>query len=307
MDIFLQILFFSAEQESLDSICVVHRRWLITLFSLLAFLVLLTLVLLVVMYLYHRRLRRRKAEFERQVETIRMQAADMARVERDAAWKTMACQIAHEINNPLTPMQLRMQQLQRLHNGGDERFDSYFRESVPLFLGQIDDLSRIASSFSSFAKRPEVEPRSVDVAARLSSVIMLFRSNEYNIPIRYVGADAGVYALADSDQLPEVFTNIIKNAIQAMGETSGGNIIVTMSGVPDADGFIEISISDNGPGIPESIRDKVFVPNFTTKSTGAGLGLTICKNIIEGCGGRIAFSTSSKGTTFYIYLKYENH
>ena len=307
MNFFLEIVFFSSPDDSLETLYLVHRHWLWVIFGVILFLIFLALTLLTIMYLYHRRLLRRKAQFEREVEQIRLEAADLARSERDAAWKTMARQIAHEINNPLTPMQLRLQQLQRLQRSADERFDSYFRESVPLLLNLIDDLSRIASSFSSFAKRPEVERRPVDVASQLSSVITLFRSNEHNIPIRYVGADAGVYALADPDQLPEVFTNIIKNAIQALAETPDGNIIVTMSGVPDKNGFLEVSFSDNGPGIPEAIRDKVFVPNFTTKTTGAGLGLAICKNIIDGCGGRITFSTSEKGTTFYIYLKYENH
>lgn len=266
------------------------------------FLIVLAVGLVLTMFLYHRYLLRRRSEFEHEIERIRLEAAELARAERDAAWKTMARQIAHEINNPLTPMQLRIQQMQRLHRNGDERFDSYFRESAPLFLGLIEDLSRIANSFSTFAKRPEVEPRPIDVAAQLSNVITLFRSNEHNIPIRYVGADAGVYALADPDQLPEVFTNIIKNAIQALESTPDGNLIVTMSGVPDKDGMLEISISDNGPGIPAALRDKVFMPNFTTKTTGAGLGLAICKNIIDGCGGRLCFTSTPTETTFYIYL-----
>ena len=226
----------------------------------------------------------------------------LARSERETAWRTMARQIAHEINNTLTPMKLTLQQLQRAKNIGGEKFDDYFQKSTKLLIEQIDSLSSIAVSFSQFAKMPEVITSEVDVAQKLYSVVELMRNDKQQIPIRYVGAQSGVTAIADAEQIARVFTNLIKNAQQALEEKGEGDIIVILKEVPSV---VEISVSDNGSGIPKEIRDKIFRPNFTTKSTGMGLGLAISKNIVEGCGGKIDFTTSDKGTTFIVRLNKE--
>ena len=237
----------------------------------------------------------------------------LARNERETAWRTMARQVAHEINNPLTPMKLTLQQLQRTK--GTERFDISFDKSIQLLIDQIDNLSHIAQSFSSFAKMPEVKPTKVDVAEKLANFVTLMRNNPDQIPIRYVGPDKGICAIADAEQITQVFTNIVKNAIQAMNGNINGDIIIILKAQGNnqklfleklqhsSEKWIEISISDNGTGIPQELREKVFLPNFTTKNTGAGLGLPISKNIVEGSGGIITYQTSDAGTTFYIYLK----
>lgn len=231
------------------------------------------------------------------VDQLEDSAEKLAKSEREGAWRTMARQIAHEINNPLTPMKLTIQQLQRCKD--TDRFDAYFTKSTTLLIEQIDNLSRIAQSFSAFAKMPEVKPSEIDVAQKLYSVISLFRNNQEHVPIRYVGADMGVHAMADGEQISQVFSNLIKNALQAIENAAEGDIIIILKELP---GKVEITVSDNGCGIPEDIRDKVFMPNFTTKSTGTGLGLAISKNIVEGSGGSIHFETSDKGTTFHILL-----
>ena len=235
----------------------------------------------------------------------------LARSEREGAWRTMARQVAHEINNPLTPMKLTLQQLQR--HKGTERFDEYFDRSTQLLIEQIETLGHIAKSFSSFAKMPEVNPTQMDVAKKLYDFILLMRNNDAQIPIRYVGPEYGVDVIADAEQITQVFTNIVRNALQAMEGNSNGDIIIILKQVPDSqrivkglseqEQWVEISFSDNGPGISDEVRDKVFIPNFTTKNTGAGLGLAISKNIVEGSGGKITFQTSEKGTTFFVYLK----
>ena len=237
----------------------------------------------------------------------------LAHSEREMAWRTMARQVAHEINNPLTPMKLTLQQLQRIK--GTERFDAMFARSTQMLIEQIDNLSHIAKSFSSFAKMPEVHPTTVDVADKLSSFITMMRNNPSDIPIRYIGPENGVMAIADAEQITQVFTNIVKNAMQAMQGRLNSDIIIilkhkirnvaaALETLRDSKAhWIEISISDNGPGIAPEAIEKVFVPNFTTKNTGAGLGLPISKNIVEGSGGKITFQTSDKGTIFYIYLK----
>ena len=208
-------------------------------------------------------------------------------------------------------MKLTLQQLQRTK--GTERFDDYFNRSTQLLIDQIDNLSYIAKSFSSFAKMPEVNPSEVDVAAKLYAFITLMRNNPSEVPIRYIGPEKGVLAIADAEQIVQVFTNIVRNALQAMEGRMNSDIIIILKGVPNSARrskelsescqWVEISFSDNGPGIPEESQEKVFVPNFTTKNTGAGLGLPISKNIVEGSGGKICFQTSEKGTTFFVYLR----
>ena len=238
--------------------------------------------------------------YNEMVDELDESAERLARSEREGAWRTMARQIAHEINNPLTPMKLSIQQMQRLKKSGDPRFDSFFDHSTDMLTQQIDSLSRIASSFSSFAKLPEVAPAQVDIAAKLYQVITLFRNNSEHVPIRYVGAEQGVMGIADGEQIGQVFNNLLKNALQAISGRKNGDIIVMLKELPDE---LEISISDNGGGIPEDVQEKVFMPNFTTKSTGAGLGLAISKNIVEAGGGTITFTTTKKGTTFYVRIR----
>ncbi len=235
------------------------------------------------------------------VDELERSAEQLAKSEREVAWRTMARQIAHEINNPLTPMKLSIQQLQRTHSLHDGRFDEYFDRSTKMLIEQIDNLSRIAQSFSSFAKMPEVVTSEVDIAQKLTSVIALFRNNQEKVPIRYIGVERSVMALADNEQISQVFSNLIKNALQAIEKQNDGDIIILLKKLPTC---VEVSISDNGCGIPQDAQDKVFRPNFTTKSTGMGLGLAISKNIVEGSGGTISFETSEKGTTFHVRLRY---
>lgn len=249
--------------------------------------------------------------YNRMMDALAESTERLARSEREMAWRTMARQVAHEINNPLTPMKLTLQQLQRTKD--TPRFDDYFNRSTQLLIDQIDNLSHIAQSFSSFAKMPEVNPTEVDVAAKLYDFVMLMRNNPMQIPIRYVGPDKGVMAITDAEQITQVFNNIVRNALQAMEGLPDSDIIIILKNAnrqtvnnEDLDPnkrWIKISISDNGPGIPEEMREKVFMPNFTTKNTGAGLGLPISKNIVEGSGGKICFQTSEKGTTFLVYLQ----
>ena len=253
-------------------------------------------------YPYHDELGELVERYNLLVEKVEESAEQLAKAERESAWRTMARQIAHEINNPLTPMKLSVQKLQLKH--GTDQFDAYFDKTTKMLISEIDNLAHIAQSFSAFAKQPEVVTSEVDVAEKLSHVITLQRENDEQIPFRYVGPDSGVMGMADKEQISQVFVNIIRNAIQAVsgaGLAQNGDIIVVLNALY-SEKEMEIRISDNGPGIPQDIQEKIFRPNFTTKSNGNGLGLAISKHIVEGSGGRIAFETSPKGSTFYIYL-----
>jgi len=140
----------------------------------------------------------------------------------------------------------------------------------------------------------------VDIEARLHSVVQLFVNNYDQIQIEYAGEEKEIYVYADSEQLVQVFNNLLKNAIQAIPENRTGEIDVKLS---TEAGQVVIEITDNGVGIDSDTRDKLFVPNFTTKNTGMGLGLAISKNIIELSGGSISFQSEQNiGTTFTIAI-----
>lgn len=238
-------------------------------------------------------------QYNKMVDELAQSSRRLAQSERESAWRTMARQIAHEINNPLTPMKLSVQQLQRLK--GSPKFDAQFDKASAMLIEQMDNLSRIATSFSTFAKQPQVQVSEVDIAQKLCAAVALCTNNPQQIPIRYFGPEIGVIVHADKEQIGQVFTNIIRNAVQAIGNKPKGDIMVILKDDPNKN-EVEIAISDNGPGIPLDIQPKIFLPNFTTKSTGAGLGLAISKNIVEGSNGRLSFETSPNGTTFFIYL-----
>ncbi|MBR1877941.1 MAG: hypothetical protein IJ814_02925 [Paludibacteraceae bacterium] len=256
-------------------------------------------------YPYHDELGELVERYNILVDRVEESAERLARAEREGAWRTMARQIAHEINNPLTPMKLSVQKLQLKR--GTDGFDDYFDKTTKMLVAEIDNLAHIAQSFSAFAKQPEVIATEVDVAQKLSNVITLQRANDEQIPIRYVGPDSGVPAVADNEQIAQVFINILRNAIQALSEkefTSPNtpDIIVVLNAAY-SDEEVQISFSDNGPGIPAEAQPRIFRPNFTTKTNGNGLGLAISKHIVEGAGGRIDFASNDKGTTFFVYLK----
>ena len=197
-------------------------------------------------------------------------------------------------------MKLTIQQLQRTKDLGGKDFDDYFKKSSAMLIEQIDNLSRIAGTFSNFARMPEANFLRIDIAARLYSVVQLFANSNEHILLDYSGAEESVFVYADPEQMVQIFNNLLKNAIQAIPENREGKIHVNLS---TDNKQVKISISDNGAGIDPTLHDKLFIPNFTTKSTGMGLGLAITKNIIELSGGAISFKTEpDKGTTFVVVL-----
>ena len=135
-------------------------------------------------------------QYNRTVDELEQSARLLAKSERETAWKSMARQVAHEINNPLTPMKLSIQQLQRTKKLNDNRFDDYFEKSTAMLIEQIDNLSRIAGTFSNFARMPEANFERVDIAARLYSVVQLFVNNNEQIQIEYRGQEKEVFVYA---------------------------------------------------------------------------------------------------------------
>jgi len=222
----------------------------------------------------------------------------LAQNERELAWREMARQIAHEIKNPLTPMKLSIQHmiriLERINSG--EHKDAIQRISQTL-LSQIDSLTAIASTFSQFATMP-IETRGVvSLDNILQDIFNLYaEADEAELSIRLPDEDLQV--LGDKNQIGRILVNIVKNALQAMEKR--GQIHLSLY---ESEGKAVCKIADNGKGIPADIQDKIFQPNFSTKTSGMGLGLAITRRIVEGMGGQIRFeSREGKGTTFYLEL-----
>lgn len=239
-------------------------------------------------------------EYNKKVDELAESAELLARSERESAWQEMARQVAHEINNPLTPMKLSIQYLQRIKEKDSENFDDYFNRVSRTLVEQIDALSLIASSFSDFARMPGIRDELIDLEAKIREVILLFE-NMNNISVLFdTSVDGSVGVIADKDQFGRAIINLIKNGIQAIPRDRKGILKVEL--YKDEE-WAYISITDNGGGISAELQDKLFEPSFTTKSSGMGLGLAITKRIIENFKGEIWYqSTREVGTTFFIKL-----
>ena len=225
---------------------------------------------------------------------------ELAEAEREAAWKEMAQQVAHEIKNPLTPMKLNVQHLERqlkTDKYEGEKLKKHIQKITGNLIDQIQSLSTIASDFSKFSQPIDKDFTTVNLGTILSSVAQLYQHDE-QLKIHFREPESPIKVKGIADDLKRVFINIVKNAYEAMDED--GKISITLY-EQQSHAFIEIE--DNGNGIPEENRSNIFVPNFSTKSGGTGLGLAICKKIIEAHDGSISFaSVEGEGTTFVIKL-----
>jgi signal transduction histidine kinase len=225
-------------------------------------------------------------------------ASKLAQTEREQAWREMAQQIAHEIKNPLTPMRLNIQHVMRLKKNNDSNWEKHFDNLAKSLMEQINILSITASEFSDFAKFANLERHDVDVVALLEKQLDAFKGYEKIEILLHVDGDRPKIVSAMYEQLQRVFTNLIKNAIQAIGDDSKGEIELFVSDL--SDNYYQIKVQDSGTGISEELRKHLFQPNFTTKTSGMGLGLAISKNIIENIGGRIYYSLSATGKTCFV-------
>lgn len=238
-------------------------------------------------------------EYNRMIDELVLSAEKLARSERESAWREMARQVAHEIKNPLTPMKLSVQYLQRAYNDQAEDWDERLKRFSNTLIEQIDSLSSIATAFSDFAKMPVGKAERMDLQASIRSAADLFINLEqvaFTWDFNTEGESSMIYA--DPNQVIRVFNNLFKNAIQAIPKDRDGLIIVKLRHIGK---HCLVEVIDNGKGIPEDQREKIFVPNFTTKTSGMGLGLAMVRNIVQSAKGSIWFeSTEGKGTRFFI-------
>ncbi|NAS10846.1 sensor histidine kinase [Poritiphilus flavus] len=234
------------------------------------------------------------------IDELEQSAAKLARSEREQAWREMAKQVAHEIKNPLTPMRLSVQSFERKFDPADPNAKAKVKEYSKTLIQQIDTMSSIASAFSSFAEMPAQQNETLDVVKIVKLALDIF-NEDY---IHFISEEEKLIAKLDRTQLIRVVTNLVKNAIQAVPEVVSPRILVSVTAAGE---YVKISVADNGIGIDDGFKDKIFEPKFTTKSSGMGLGLGMVKNIVETYKGEIDFTSQpGKGTVFTVKFPREN-
>ena len=238
-------------------------------------------------------------EYNQMLVELEESAARLARSERESAWREMARQIAHEIKNPLTPMKLSIQFLQKRLEDKSENWEEHFNQVSKTLIEQINTLSSIATAFSNFAKMPLAKNQEVNLVEILQHVISLFRNDDLDLKLHLNGIeDAKVFV--DKEQFVRVFVNLINNAIQSVPESRPAKVDLELE---ENEESYKASVIDNGVGISEDVKDKLFYPNFTTKSGGMGLGLAIVKNIVENANGKIwVESERNVGSCFFLEI-----
>jgi signal transduction histidine kinase len=241
--------------------------------------------------------------YNRMLIQLRESREKLRRTEREMGWRQMAKQVAHEIKNPLTPMKLSLQYLQRLikqHEQLPEELSRRFTKTADTLLTQIDSLTGIANSFSEFASLPQPQPVQINLQNLLAEIQALYAdSPEAEVYLNLSLAPVPLFVIADKTHLTRVIVNLVRNALQAMNQY--GKVEIRLHLSPTNPAAVRIEVEDNGSGIPEELIGKIFQPSFSTKNSGSGLGLAISRQIVEQMNGKIWFSsTKNIGTVFYL-------
>jgi two-component system nitrogen regulation sensor histidine kinase NtrY len=237
-------------------------------------------------------------EYNKMIAALEDSAVKLAKSERESAWREMAKQVAHEIKNPLTPLKLGVQLLEKSWKEKDPNFELKFERFYKSFIEQIDSLATIASEFSNFAKMPDTKLEQLLLIPIIEQSKDVFvNTKDVEIYISNLTSKE-VLILGDKDQLLRSFNNLMKNAIEAANMKDRCLIHVRITSDSD---YVWVEVEDNGKGIDPDLQEKIFVPNFTTKSSGTGLGLAFVKQAVENAGGTVNFKSSADtGTIFYL-------
>lgn len=223
----------------------------------------------------------------------------LSKSEKESAWREMAQQVAHEIKNPLTPMKLSIQHLQRAIKDKKDNIMEMAERTLQMLLDQVDTLNEIATSFSVFAKMPIPRNERFEFGEVIAQIARLHKADA-SISIDVDIPDQDVVVIGDKKLMGNILSNLILNAVQSVPADRTPELQMRLV---IKENMARFSLKDNGQGIPESIKDKVFIPNFSTKYSGSGLGLAIARRGVEHAGGNIWFETiQEQGTTFFIEL-----
>lgn len=226
----------------------------------------------------------------------------LASQQRKLAWREMARQIAHEIKNPLTPMKLSIQHLQHsFENKNQSGFKRQFERTTSTLVAQIDSLAHIANEFSSFARLPSRDVVDLDVRSVIRDAYVLMQAEaSSDVALDLHLPDTPLPVRGDPGELRRTYINLIKNALEAVGDRKNRRITIVARLIGEQ---ILTEVTDNGRGIPREMQERIFEPNFSTKTSGAGLGLAIARQAVELSGGQISFTTEhGKGTTMRVTL-----
>ncbi|MCX6187982.1 MAG: ATP-binding protein [Bacteroidetes bacterium] len=239
-------------------------------------------------------------QYNLMIDKLAQSAHVLAQNEREGAWRDIAKQIAHEIKNPLTPMKLSVQHLERTWNDKSPKLEDTFKRVTKTLITQIDTLSDLASEFSSYAKMPDPIIEKLLLYNSLKSITDLYTgTDEAKITLQ---CDEDLYVSFDESYLNRVVTNLVKNAIQAVNDNDIPEVDVIVTTLNDNN--IVIQVKDNGTGIPIEKMDSIFTPYFSTKINGMVLGLPIVKNMVDSCGGEIWFENNvDVGASFFVKMK----
>ncbi|HWJ20477.1 MAG TPA: ATP-binding protein, partial [Geobacterales bacterium] len=244
------------------------------------------------------------ASFNRMTEDLVQQKDRTLQAERVAAWRELARRLAHELKNPLFPLQVTVENLLRAKQKSPEMFEEVFHEGTATLLAEINNLKTIIGRFSEFSKMPQPQRRPTQVNDLVHSVLRVFHAQlqeKNQIAVRPELADALPEISVDPDLLHRALQNLVLNAIDAMPQ--GGELTIRTATLGDR---FEISVSDTGSGLTQEECGRLFTPYYTTKQHGTGLGLAIVQSVVSDHGGKISVaSTKEKGTTFRIELPCE--
>jgi len=241
--------------------------------------------------------------FNRMTEQLSEQRERLVQAERVAAWRELARRLAHELKNPLFPLETTVENLQRAKEQSPEQFEEVFRESTGILLSEIENLKKIVGRFSDFAKMPQPEIGPVNLNETVRGIVKLFESQFGAVgrpPITpELHLEEGLPAIqADEALLRRAIENLVLNAMDAM--PAGG---VLMLRTTHENGDVDLEVSDTGSGLTPEECDRLFTPYYTTKQHGTGLGLAIVQSVVSDHGGRISVeSESGVGTSFHIHL-----
>lgn len=244
------------------------------------------------------------ASFNRMTEELLQQKDRTLQAERVAAWRELARRLAHELKNPLFPLQVTVENLLRAKNKSPELFEEVFEESVTTLLAEINNLKTIIGRFSEFSRmpQPQLQPTQVNEVVRSALRVFQAQLQQNNLIVVHTDLPEALPVIsADPDLLQRALQNLVLNAIDALPQ--GGELTIQTRALRDR---VEISISDTGCGLTEEECGRLFTPYYTTKQHGTGLGLAIVQSVVSDHGGKISVeSTKEKGTTFRIALPYE--
>ena len=247
-------------------------------------------------------------DYNKLMNELKIRTEQLIKSEKEGAWKKMAKQIAHEIKNPLTPMRLNVQYLLKSFKDGEGvgLYSDEWKEKLKSFsktmIQQIDTLNQIANSFSDFATLEIQSEESFPIREEVERIVHLFKN--HNVKFQsFLKEKQEPKVFIDKSHLTRVLNNLIKNSLQSERRNIPIEVLVTIQKIKNV---CVVKVRDNGQGIPEKIKDKVFEPNFTTKNSGMGLGLAIVKKIIYDFKGEITYKTSTTGTVFEFTIPIKN-